>query len=105
MTAADVRVLGLDVEARQGYEILKRDFPEEGDNRVVMGVAFPTSPALTTDRIGALFDLSQRIAAIPHVTKVESIVSAEGMGKEDYQTVLLDPPTHLQSPDRRRRRR
>jgi putative drug exporter of the RND superfamily len=92
MTAADVRVLGLDVEARQGYEILKRDFPEEGDNRVVMGVLFPTSPALTTERIGALFDLSRRIAAIPHVTKVESIVSGEGMGKEDYQTVLLDPP-------------
>ena len=56
-----------------------------------MAVRFPTSPALTTARIGALFDLSQRIAAIPHVTKVESIVSGEGMGKEDYQTVLLDP--------------
>jgi RND superfamily putative drug exporter len=91
LTAADVRVLGLGVEARQGYEILKRDFPEEGDNRVVMAVRFPTAPALTTERIGALFDLSRRIAAIPHVTKVESVVSGEGMGKEDYQTVLLDP--------------
>jgi RND superfamily putative drug exporter len=91
LTAADVRILGLDVEARQGYEILKRDFPEEGDNRVVMGVLFPSSPALTTDRIGALFDLSQRIAAIPHVTRVESIVSGEGMGREDYESVLLDP--------------
>jgi RND superfamily putative drug exporter len=92
LMAADVRVLGVDVEARQGYEILKRDFPEAGGNRVVMGVVFPTSPALTTERIGALFDLSKRIAAIPHVTKVESIVSAEGLGKEDFQTVLLDPP-------------
>jgi RND superfamily putative drug exporter len=91
-TSADVRVLGLEVEARQGYEILKRDFPEEGDNRIVMGVEFPTAPALTPERIGALFDLSQRIAAIPHVRKVESLVSDEGMGKEDYQTVLLDPP-------------
>jgi RND superfamily putative drug exporter len=92
MTEADVRVLGLDVEARQGYEILRRDFPELGDNRVVMAVLFPTSPALTPPRIGALFDLSQRIAAIPHVTKVESIVSGEGMGREDYQAVLIDPP-------------
>jgi putative drug exporter of the RND superfamily len=91
LTAADVRVLALDVEARRGYEILKRDFPEEGNNRVVMAVLFPTSPALTTERIGALFDLSQRIAAIPHVTKVESVVSGEGMGKEDFQTILLDP--------------
>jgi putative drug exporter of the RND superfamily len=92
MTEADVRILGTDVEARQGYETLKRDFPEFGDNRVVVAVLFPTSPALTTERIGALFDLSQRIAAIPHVTKVESIVSGEGMGREDYQAVLIDPP-------------
>jgi RND superfamily putative drug exporter len=92
LTAADVRVLALDAEARQGYEILKRDFPEEGDNRVVMGVLFPTSPALTTDRIGALFDLSQRIAAIPHVRKVESIVSTGVIGRAEYQAILLDPP-------------
>jgi RND superfamily putative drug exporter len=92
MTAADVRILGLEVEARQGYETLKRDFPEEGDNRVVMAVLFPSSPALTTARIGALFDLSQRIAKLPHVIQVESLVSGEGLGREDYQSVLLDPP-------------
>jgi RND superfamily putative drug exporter len=92
MTAADVRVLGLEVEARQGYEILKRDFPDFGSTRIIVGVEFPTAPALTADRIGALYDLGQRIAAMPHVTKVESIVNAEGMGKEDLQTVLLDPP-------------
>jgi RND superfamily putative drug exporter len=91
MTAADVRVLALDVEARRGYEILRRDFPEFGDNRLVIAVLFPSSPALTTDRIGALFDLSQRIAQIPHVTKVESIVSGEGLEKEAYQAMLLDP--------------
>ncbi len=92
MTSADVRVLGLEVEARQGYETLKRDFPEEGQNRVIIGVRFPTAPALTPERIGALYDLSQRITKIPHVTKVESLVSDENMGKEDFQTVLLDPP-------------
>jgi RND superfamily putative drug exporter len=91
MTAADVRVLALDIEARRGYEILRRDFPEFGDNRVVIAVLFPSSPALTTERIGALFDLSQRIAQIPHVTKVESIVSGEGLEKEAYQAMLLDP--------------
>jgi len=97
LTSADVRVLGLGVEARRGYEILKRDFPEEGDNRVVMAVRFPTSPALTAARIGALFDLSKRIAEIPHVTKVESIVSGEEMGRDDYKTVLLHPPALARS--------
>jgi RND superfamily putative drug exporter len=92
MIEADVRVLRPEVQARQGYEILKRDFPEFGDNRVVMAVEFPTSPALTPERIGALYDLSQRIAAIPHVTKVESIVSQEGISREGFQRALLDPP-------------
>jgi RND superfamily putative drug exporter len=92
LTSADVRVLGLDVEARQGYEVLKHDFPELGGNRVVMSVVFPTAPALTKARIDALFDLSHRIAAIPHVVKVESIVSAGALGKEDYEQILLNPP-------------
>jgi uncharacterized membrane protein YdfJ with MMPL/SSD domain len=92
MSSADVRVLGLDVEARQGYEILKRDFQELGSTRIIVAVEFPTAPALNTPRIGALYDLGQRLAAMPHVTKVESLVNAEGMGKEDLETVLLDPP-------------
>jgi len=92
MTEADVRVLAVDVEARKGYELLKRDFPEFGDNRVVMAVTFPSSPALTPERIGALYDLSERVAALPHVRKVESIASGAGMRKEEYQSVLIDPP-------------
>jgi uncharacterized membrane protein YdfJ with MMPL/SSD domain len=92
LTSADVRVLGLEVEARQGYEVLKRDFPELGSTRIIVAAEFPTAPALTVPRIGALYDLGQRLAAMPHVTKVESVVNAEGMGKEDLETVLFDPP-------------
>jgi RND superfamily putative drug exporter len=92
MTEADVRVLRPEDEARRGYEILKRDFREFGDTRVIMAVEFPTAPALTPSRIGALYDLSQRIEALPHVTKVESIVSSKEMGREDYESVLIDPP-------------
>lgn len=95
MTEADVRVLRVEVEARKGYEILKRDFPELGANRVVMAVSFPTAPALNPERIGALHDLSRRIAAIPHVSKVQSIVSDDRMTKEQYQSVLLAPPPPL----------
>jgi RND superfamily putative drug exporter len=92
MTEADVRVLGTDVEARKGYEMLKRDFPDFGDNRVVVAVRFPTAPALTPERIGALYDLSQRMEALPHVTKVESIVSDKALTREAYQVFLLYPP-------------
>ncbi len=95
MTEADVRVLGLETEARQGYEILRRDFPELGSNRVVVAVEFPTSPALTPARIGALYDLSERVAAMPHVTKVESIVSDKRMDKASAEVFLLSPPLFL----------
>jgi RND superfamily putative drug exporter len=93
LIGADVRVLAADVESRRAYESLKRDFPEEGDNRVIVGVTFPTSPALTRERIGALFDLAERIRALPHVKKVRSVVSGgSGLGKEDYESILLEPP-------------
>jgi RND superfamily putative drug exporter len=92
MTAADVRVLDLGVEARRGFEILKRDFPDFGSTRITVAVEFPTAPALNVARIDALYDLGQALAAKPRVTKVESIVNAEGLGKEDLETVLLDPP-------------
>jgi RND superfamily putative drug exporter len=92
LTAADVRLLGPGVEARRGYEVVKRDFPEEGANRVLMAVRFPTAPALNKARIDALYDWTRLVAATPHVTKVESIVSGEWMGKEDDESLLLDPP-------------
>src|SRR6185369_2778883 len=92
MTEADVRVLGPEVEARRGYESLRRDFPEFGDNRVIMAVHFPTAPALTPERIGALYDLSARIEALPHVKKVESIVSDKAMTREMAQVFLIAPP-------------
>jgi RND superfamily putative drug exporter len=97
LTAADVRVLGLEVEARQGYEILKRDFPEVGSNRVVVAVTFPTAPALNAERIGALYDLSRRIDRNLHVDKVESIVSVDNVSKERLQSTLLSPPASLQA--------
>ncbi len=92
MTSADVRVLDATAEARRGYDALERDFPEMGATRITVAVAFPSAPALDRERIGALYDLSKRIEGLPHVTKVQSIVSTEEMGREDLQSVLLSPP-------------
>lgn len=61
MTAADVRVLPADTEARRGYDLLRADFPEQAANRVVVAVHFPgdaASPVLTRARVEALFDLA-----------------------------------------------
>ncbi len=94
VATADARVLTSEAEARRGYEIMRTDFADEARNRILLVVRFPTAPALTTERIGALYDLSRRVGAMPGVTKVESLVDGDQpMGKEDYQTILLEPPS------------
>jgi RND superfamily putative drug exporter len=93
MAGVDETVLGLDAEARRGHELLRRDFPDMARNRIVVAVEFPTAPALTRDRIGALYDLSRRIAALPGVAKVESLVDGPlPTSREAYQQILLAPP-------------
>lgn len=93
MAAADVRVLPESTEARQGYDLLTREFPDQADTRVLVAVRFPSTPALTPARVGALYDLSRRIAKIPHVLKVESIVDgAQPLPKAAYQQLLIHPP-------------
>jgi RND superfamily putative drug exporter len=57
-----------------------------------VAVTFPSAPALDAERIGALYDLGKKIESFPHVTSVQSVVTAEGLGREDLQTVLLSSP-------------
>jgi RND superfamily putative drug exporter len=92
MAAADVTVLPSEVEARRGYELLKASFPEEAETRIEVVASFPSAPALNADRIGALYDLSRRIAKMPGVTKVESLVDGAPFDKAGYQRNLLNPP-------------
>lgn len=98
LAAADVRVLGSQVEARRGYEQLRADFPEQARMRVVVAVQFPTAPALTNARVGAIYDLSRRLAAIPHVSRIESLVDGDpSFEKEDYQALLVNPDSPFAS--------
>ncbi|MBI5500597.1 MAG: MMPL family transporter [Deltaproteobacteria bacterium] len=93
LAAADVNVLSTDVPARAGYERLRARFPELAANRIVVVARFPTAPALTAERIGALYDLSRDIGRLPGVRKVESIVDADvPLPRAAYQSLLLDPP-------------
>jgi len=93
LAGGDVHVLSADVEARRGYESLRHDFPEQAMTRLVVAVRFPGAPALDEARVGALYDLSRRIAAIPHVRRVESVVDGDpALHRADYQRLLLAPP-------------
>ena len=93
LAAADVHVLDRTVEAREGYELLKKTLPDQVRNRVVLAIEFPTSPALTPERIDALYDLTARAEALPNVTSVQSLFSSGGSrSKEEGRELVLDPP-------------
>ncbi len=96
MAAADVRVLPLTADARRGYEELKRWFPEQVANRVLVAVQFPGGEAFTSERLGALYDASRRYRALPTVTGVESIVDIDPrLGRGGYQQLAEMPPAFL----------
>jgi RND superfamily putative drug exporter len=93
MAVADISCLPRTEEARRGHEFLREQFPDQVATRIAVVVDFPTEPALTRERVGALYDLSRRMAKIPGVARVESIFDLPGdMDREDYQDVFGVPP-------------
>jgi RND superfamily putative drug exporter len=98
MAAADVRVLPADVEARRGHARLLEAFPELAAERVAVSVRFPSAPALTAERARALYTLTQRLAKLDGVSRVESVVSpvlALGGTAERAAAELLAPSPEL----------
>ncbi len=93
VAAADVSVLPENAPARLGYQALAREFPEEAANRVLAVVEFPSGSALTPARIGALYDFSRRVARLPGVERVESVVDlGPGLDRAAYQRLAALPP-------------
>lgn len=96
MAASDVRILPAHTEARRGYDLLRADFPDVAANHILAVVDFPSAPALDAERIEALYDFARRLAALPHVTAVQSIVDpARGVAREAWPELLLSPPAAL----------
>lgn len=93
MAEPDVRVLPRDVESRIGYERLKKSFPDMAANHVVAVVEFPTAPALTPERITALYDFAARAAALASVSRVSGVVDpTSGVPREAWPDLLVAPP-------------
>lgn len=96
MAASDVRVLPLTTEARMGHELLRSEFPDAADTHVLVAVDFPTAPALNADRIDALYGFAERLAALPSVTAVKSIVDpSRPVPRASWAPLLLSPPPAL----------
>jgi RND superfamily putative drug exporter len=92
MAQADITVLPRDSEARMGWEQMREQFPTQTANRIMVVATFPSSPALTRDRALALYDLSQRIRAMPDVTDVQSVVDLGPMFDREGVAVIAETP-------------
>ena len=96
----DVEQLPAQAEVRRGAELLRSAFPAHAETTITVVVSFPGSP-LTPDRVGATYDLSRHLAALPDVTRVDSIFNLDpGLSKADYQRQYSAPPATLPAPVR-----
>src|SRR6202171_2504804 len=88
----DVDQLPPSNQARQGYDILIKDFPGQDQTFITAVPYYPDSSPLTADHIGDVYDLSHRLASLPNVLRVESIVNADSnLTKADYERLYTGP--------------
>ena len=92
----DVDQLPPDNQARQGYDTLVSDFPGQDETTIEGVVYYQDGSPLTSDHIGAIFDLSRRLAALPNVLRVQSIVDVDpSLSRADYQRLYAGPQSQL----------
>lgn len=96
---ADITVLPADSEARRAWNLLVEQFPDQAANRVLVVARFPDAPVLTRERALALYDLSQRIRALPDVRDVQSMVDLGPMFDREGIAVLASTPPEQLSGD------
>jgi RND superfamily putative drug exporter len=97
----DVGMLPPNAETRRGYDLLQK-FPGQGQTFFSVVVRYPSGGPLTRDRVGDIYDLSQRIRQISGIEGVESMVSFDpSLSRSDYQALLTQPaaaqPARVQS--------
>jgi putative drug exporter of the RND superfamily len=94
----DVDVLPPANEARQGFDTLVSDFPGQDQTTIDAAVYYPDSSPLTSDHVGAIYDLTRRLAALPNVLRVQSIVNiGPSLTRADYQRLYSGPATQMPS--------
>jgi RND superfamily putative drug exporter len=87
----DVGMLPPNAETRRGYDQLQQ-FPGQGQTRFNLVVSYTSGGPLTSQRVGDLYDLAQRIKQIPGVENVESLVSFDpSLSRSAYQALLTQP--------------
>ncbi len=92
----DVDVLPPANQARQGFDTLVSDFPGQDQTTIDAAVFYPDTSPLTSGHIGDVYDLTGRLAALPNVLRVKSIVNVDSsLTRADYQRLYSGPTTQL----------
>ncbi len=92
----DVDQLPPQNQARQGYDILVSDFPGQDQTTIEAIVYYPDGSPLTADHIGSIYDLSRRLAALPNVLHVDSIVNVDpNLTRAQYMSLYSGPTSQL----------
>ena len=95
MASGGLEMLPADAESREAWDILREEFPAGGRNVVSVVVEFPGEP-LTSDRVGALYDLTRTIGALDGVSSVESVVNLDArFGRDTYRDLYSQPRSSL----------
>ncbi len=89
----DMTILPAHTETRRGNALLAEHFPERAATRIVVVARFPGPPLQTPERIQAMRALSERMAAVPGVDHVESLVDLDMGSDPATQAQLLMDPT------------
>jgi RND superfamily putative drug exporter len=98
LAATDLRALPAGAEPRRGAERLARLFPREAATRILVVAAFP-GPSFTPERVRALGEVRERLARLPGVTGVESILDVDERLSVDMLAMLAGmsrPPPELE---------
>jgi len=89
--APDVSILPRDVPSRRGSDLLREKF-SEGELTPTIVLLEGEGSVLTTERVGAMYDLLQGVAADPAVQRVDSPVTIDPrLTREQYQLLYARP--------------
>ena len=94
--STDVSGLPKSAESRKGWEELHTDFKEADSNPIIVVVKYPGGSPLGGGRIAGIYDLSRRLARLPGVNSVKSIVDLDpAIGRNAYLQLYSRPESEL----------
>jgi RND superfamily putative drug exporter len=98
MANGGITQLPAQAEARQGADLLSSAFPGRDQTTIDVVAGFSGNP-LSPAHVAALYDLSRRLATIPGVLRVDSIVDLDPhLTRADYQRQYAAPVSTLPAP-------